>query len=127
MYLFNMKDNLPPSLKIWFKIHFFADILFALPLMIAPRWILSFFGFTEITPVLARLVGAALVGIGITSLFTKTKEQFEIMLTLKIIWSVAAIFGLVWSLAEGAPASVGSIVVVFTLFSGLWMYYKWKK
>ena len=118
-----MKQNIPPSLKFYFTIHFIVDILFALPLIIAPHWILSFFGFTVITPLLARLVGAALVGIGVTSLFTKTKEQFEIMLTLKIIWSVAAIIGLLWSLAEGAPASVWSIVVVFVFFSGLWMMY----
>ncbi len=122
-----MKDDIPHSLKRWFTIHFLADILFAIPLIIAPTWILSLFGFTEITPLLARLVGAALVGIGGASLFTKTKEQFEIMLTLKIIWSVTAIIGLLWSLAEGVPASVWSIVVVFVFFSGVWMYYKWER
>ncbi len=127
-----MIPAIPRSLQWWFKVHFLVDILFALPLIIAPGWILGWFGFTEIgftksASLLARLVGAALMGIGGASLFTKTKEQFEIMLTLKIIWSFTAIIGLVWSLAEGAPASVWMIVVVFTLFSGLWMWYRWKR
>ncbi len=118
-----MHQNIPTSLQYWFKIHFLVDILFALPLIITPSWILSLFGFTDITPLLARLVGAALATIGVTSLFTKTKEQFEIMLTLKIIWSVTAIIGLLWSLAEGAPASIWGIVMVFVFFSGVWVYY----
>lgn len=118
---------IPSSLRLWFTIHFLFDILFAIPLIVAPHWILSFFGFMDITPLLARLVGAVLLAIGVTSLFTKTKEQFEIMLTLKIIWSVTAIVGLLWSLAEGAPASMWGIVGLFILFSGVWMYYKKKK
>lgn len=119
--------TIPLSLRLWFKLHFLIDLLFAIPLIIAPSWILSLFGFTDITPLLARLIGAALVGIGGASLFTKTKEQFEIMLTLKIIWSVTAIIGLLWSLAEGAPASMWGILMVFVLFSGVWVYYKWKR
>lgn len=121
-----MKPVVPSSLRIWFKIHFFVDILFAIPLIIAPSWILGLFGFSVITPVLARLVGAALVGIGVTSLFTTTKEQFDIMLTFKIIWSVGAIIGLLWSLEEGAPAALWTVVVMFVFFWGLWTYYKWK-
>lgn len=121
-----MKDIISPGLKVWFKIHFFIDILFAIPLMIAPVLTLQLFGFTQITPLLARLVAAVLVSIGVTSLFTKTKEQFEIILTLKIIWSVMAIIGLLWSLAEEAPASMWVIVMVFILFSGVWMHYRWK-
>lgn len=122
-----MKTAIPRGLYIWFKIHFFTDILFALPLLIAPHWTLSLFGFTEITPLLARLVGAALVGIGGASLFTKHKEQFEIMLTLKIIWSLTAIIGLLWSLAEGAPTTIWMIVITFMLFLGIWTYYKWEQ
>lgn len=122
-----MNNTISPSLKIWFKIHCVVDVLFALPLIIAPQWLLSLFGFTSVVPVLARLVGAALLAIGITSLFTRTKEQFEIMLTLKIIWSIGAIIGLLWSLVEGAPASLWVVVVIFSLFLGLWIYYKWRR
>ncbi len=121
-----MKKTIPRGLYIWFKIHFLIDILFAIPLIIAPSWTLSLFGFTEITTLLARLVGAALLGIGGASLFTKTQEQFEIMLTLKILWSSSAILGLLWSLAEGAPTTVWAFVITFVLFLGIWVYYKWE-
>ena len=80
----------------------------------------------DIAPVLARLVGAALLGIGITSLLTRTKEQFELMLMLKIIWSASAIVGFVWSLAEGAAVAMWAVMITFIFFLGLWSYYQWK-
>ena len=122
-----MRHTIPPNLKIWFTIHFLVDTVLAIPLIIFPGWILHLFGFTVIIPTLARLVGAALLGIGVTSLFTKTKEQFEIMLTLKIVWSLTAIMGLLWSIAEGAPGALWAVVIIFILFLGIWMYYKWER
>ncbi len=51
------------NLRTWFVIHFVADYLFALPLLIAPTWLLNLFGWQSIDPFTARLVGAALIGI----------------------------------------------------------------
>src|SRR2546426_5283160 len=38
----------PSSLRTWFVIHFLADVLFALPLFLAPRWTLSLLGWPAV-------------------------------------------------------------------------------
>ena len=62
------ENNVPRNLRRWFVIHFVADILFAIPLLLIPETILPFFGWTVVDPITSRLVGAALLGIGTESL-----------------------------------------------------------
>ena len=120
--------QLPSSLRTWFVIHFVVDYLFAIPLFIAPRWFLSFFGFTIIDPVTARLVAAALFAVGGISLLSRNESvgTYKALLKLKIIWSVSAIAGLLVSLWQGAPVLLWLIALVFGLFCGIWSYYFWK-
>jgi len=117
--------KVPQSLKNWFTAHFVIDLLFAIPLFLAPVWLLTQFGFTTIDTVTARLVASALFGIGGISFVAleSKKETYITLLKLKIIWSTTAIIGLLWSLGEGAPKSVWAIVMLFLAFFGVWMYY----
>ena len=46
------------------------------------------------------------------------------MLGLKIIWSMTAVAGLVWSALAGGPMMVWLFAGVFTAFSGVWWYYR---
>ena len=117
--------KIPKSLRVWFVIHFILDFLFALPLLIAPEWFLTLFGFTIVDPVTARLVGAALIGIGGISLLThkEGRNVFRALLKLKLLWSAAAVLGLVLSLIQGAPLVIWFILLVFVLFFFLWLYY----
>ncbi|HLC58593.1 MAG TPA: hypothetical protein VJI68_01915 [Candidatus Nanoarchaeia archaeon] len=121
--------EVPKSLRIWYVIHFFADILFAIPLFIFPEYTLSLLGFTTIDVVTARLVAAALIGIGTASLLQRNNkiESFQSTLTIKVIWSVTAILGLIISiLTNKAPMLTWLIVLIFVIFSGTWIYYKIK-
>ena len=54
----------PSSLRVWFVIHFVLDFIFAAPLLVAPKFMLTLFGWSTIDPLASRLVGAALMGIG---------------------------------------------------------------
>ena len=117
----------PRSLRFWFVVHFVVDFIFAVPLLLAPVWLLTLFGFENPDPFTARLVGAALLGIGGESLlgWEGTIEAFRAMLNLKIIWSLAAIFGIMLTLiVSGGPLMAYLILLVFAAFSGLWMYYR---
>ncbi len=116
----------PAALKRWFVVHFVADWLFALPLFFAPRFTLGLFGWTEIDPVTARLVAAALVGIGTQSLLGRhdSRDSYLTMLNLKILWSATATAGLVWSALEGGPAMTWGFVAIFAAFNGLWVYWQ---
>ncbi len=115
----------PSSLRAWFIIHFFADLIFAIPLFFAPVWFMGLFGFTTIDPLTARLVAAALFGIGGVSFLirNKSREVYQAMLTLKIIWSVSAIIGIALSIAGGAPKSVFLFLTIFIVFSSVWIIF----
>ena len=121
----------PQALRNWFVVHFVADTLFAVPLMIAPAWLLGLFGWQQVDPYTARVVAAALFGIGIESLLGRKAgvESFRNMLNLKIIWSLAVLVGIVWSWGEGAQGNPPMVWALFGIFAGfnlLWVYWRWK-
>jgi hypothetical protein len=117
----------PRSLRFWFVIHFLVDFIIAIPLLVAPVWLLTLFGFETPDPFTGRLVGAALLGIGGESLlgWEAPIDTFRSMLNLKIIWSLAAIGGIVLTLIfSGGPLMAYVILLIFAGFSGLWIYYR---
>lgn len=120
----------PLALKNWFVIHFVTDMLFAIPLMIAPSWALGLFGWSSVDPYTARLVAAALFGIGIESFLTRdaSLETYRVMLNLKVIWSLAAVTGIAISLIQGAQDRPWFAWVIFVIFGGfnlVWIL--WRK
>ena len=115
------------GLRVWFKIHFGVDLLVAVFLIFFTSWTLQLFGFVNENLVFVRVVGASLLGIGGASLFTKTKEQFEVMLNLKIIWSVSAIAVILWSIIETGNLWLWLFLAIFVIFSIIWIYYRTKK
>jgi len=116
----------PPSLRRWFVVHFVVDLLFAVPLLAAPELLLGWLGWIAVDPVAARLVGAALVGIGVQSWRGRHegREVFRAMLDLKLLWSATATVGLLVSLLQGAPVATGLFAAVFAAFFCLWGSYR---
>ncbi len=117
--------DVPPALRRWFVVHCIADLLFAVPLIFAPKAFAALVHYGPIDPLTARLVGAALVGIGVESYLGKdaTRASFVTMLRLKVLWSVTANIGIAWSIAEGAAPIAWLFQVVFLAFSALWIRY----
>ncbi|MFC1891844.1 hypothetical protein ACFLZT_05570 [Thermodesulfobacteriota bacterium] len=118
----------PNSLRVWFVVHFAVDIIFAIPLLLVPEFTLSVLGWTTVDPMLSRLVGAALMGIGLESLLGRkaTVQVFRAMLNLKIIWSLSAIFGIGLSLIQGGPIMGWIFLIIFAAFCCLWTHYRIK-
>ena len=77
----------PDSLRRWFVVHCIVDLLFAIPLLIAPRALLTLLGGTQFDLFTAGLVAAALFGIGLESCLgcSAGPEATCGMLSLKII------------------------------------------
>ena len=121
----NSDPQVPGALRGWFVLHFVADIVFALPLLVAPAWLLGLFGWEVIDPFTARLVGAALVGIGVESLLGRNASaaSFLTMLRLKILWSATATLAILVSMLEGAPLLGWVIFAIFAAFHLLWVYW----
>ena len=125
----NEKTNQVPSgLRIWFVIHFVADVLFAIPLLFFPQALLNLFGWNSYDPVMARLVGAALMGIGVESLLGRnaSADTFRAMLNLKVIWATSALIAIGLGIVEGAASSAWLFLGIFTVFWGVWVYYRMK-
>jgi len=124
-----VNSEIPSALKRWFIVHFIADTLFAVPLFIAPVFLLDLLGWKSIDPLMARMVAAALFGIGTESLLCIKlgKDAFIAMLNLKIIWSFAAITGFIIGLSQGLFGNtlVGiGLLIIFGAFNILWIYWR---
>lgn len=120
-----LNPDVPPALRVWFVIHFAADILFALPLLVMPEAFLHALGWQVVDPFTARIAAAALLGVGIESLLGRNagRESFRTMLNLKIIWSLMCVVGIAVSLLQGAqgrPPMAWGFLAVFVAFNVLW-------
>jgi hypothetical protein len=115
-------DKAPPALRAWFILHFWVDLVFALPLFVAPRWFLGLLGWTAVDPATSRIVAAALFGIGIQSWLGRDEPRstFRALLTLKVIWSTAATVGLILSALEGGPLAEWGLAAFWAVFCAAW-------
>jgi len=118
-------QSIPSSLRTWFTLHFLVDIAFAIPLLFFPASFLSFLGWVAIDPFTARLVGAALVGIGGMSWWMRNeaREAYSVMLRLKLVWSSAAMLAIALSLADHWSIIGSVIFAIFAGFFGVWMWF----
>ncbi|NQT27302.1 hypothetical protein HQ585_18255 [candidate division KSB1 bacterium] len=120
---------IPKSLRIWFVIHFIMDVITGLPLLIAPVAVLTLLGWRTVDPIATRLVGAALLGIGIESFLGRNAglEAYRGMLNLKIIWSATALAGFVLSIiTTTVPPAIWLFIGIFAIFHGVWICYRIK-
>jgi hypothetical protein len=118
----------PQALRNWFVVHFVADWLFAIPLFVAPNAFLRLLGWQQVDPISARIVAAALVGIGTQSLIGRNEHviAFRAMLNLKVLWSATATLGILWSVLDGGPVMGWGFVAIFAGFNALWSYWRWR-
>ena len=117
----------PKSLRTWFVIHCVADVAFALPLLVIPVRFLTTLGWETVDPFAARLVAAALMGIGVESYLGRNAglEAYRGMLNLKVIWSGTAVLGMAVTMASGqGPWSGWALIAVFAAFNVLWVTYR---
>lgn len=126
MSLISPITEVPLSLRRWFVLHFAFDIVFAIPLLLIPEVIMPIFGWTVVDPITSRLVGAALLGIGVESLIGRnaSREVFKAMLNLKILWASGAVLGIGLGLIAGAPPAAWLFLVIFAGFLIVWIYYR---
>jgi len=118
-------SDVPAGLHRAFMFHAIIDLLFGLPLMIAPEKTLRWMGWDgPVDPVASRIAAAALLA-G-TGYFVKqlSLDEHKLMLDLKLIWSSAAIIGLGLSLWEGAEKAAWLPLGIFTSFWAMWVYWK---
>lgn len=120
--------EVPSSLRRWFVAHCVIDLVFALPLFVAPTFVLKLLQWPSVDPLSTRLVAAALFGIGIQSYLGRNEsvETFRGMLNLKMIWSGSATVGIVVSQVQGGPLLGWGFAVIFGVFFAVWSSYRFR-
>jgi hypothetical protein len=121
-----MDEPVPNGLRTWFVIHFVADVLVGIPLLFFPQVLLNLFGWKTYDPIMSRLVGAALMGIGVESLLGRNAnaDTFRAMLNLKVIWASSALIAIGLGISEGAAPTAWLFLGIFFVFWCVWVYYK---
>ena len=74
------KQEVPNSLRNWLVFHFYVDYAFAIPFFFAPETTAEILGYDPLDPLAARIVAAALFGIGYSALLA-SKFDLEAMRT----------------------------------------------
>ena len=126
LQMISEKSEVPDSLRFWFVVHFALDIVFAVPLLLVPEFLMPLLGWHTVDPIASRLVGAALMGIGGESLLGRNEsvEVYRAMLNLKIIWASSAVVGIGLGLIAGGAVVGWVFLGIFAGFLGLWVYYR---
>ena len=121
-----MDEPVPNGLRTWFVIHFVADVLVGIPLLFFPQVLLNLFGWKTYDPIMSRLVGAALMGIGVESLLGRNANAdiFRAMLNLKVIWASSALIAIGLGISEGAAPTAWLFLGIFFVFWCVWVYYR---
>ena len=119
-------ETVPKGLRTWFVIHFVVDVLVGIPLLFFPRWLLPLLEWNTYDPITTRLVGAALMGIGVESLLGRNASvaTFRAMLNLKVIWASSALVAIGIGIIEGAAATAWLFLAIFFVFWCVWVYYR---
>lgn len=118
--------KIPESLRAWFFIHFIIDYVIAIPLFLFPNQTLAFLGWEIIDPLTIRFVSAALFAIGGISFISRHSETviYKHLITLKIIWSLFAIIGILLTAFTDKMPILGYIILaIFVFFASIWIYY----
>ena len=120
--------NVPKSLRIWFVVHFIVDIIFGLPLLFTPVWLLGIFGIPIAATLTARMVGAGLISIGIMSFAARNDNAsvYHALLNMKIVWSLTAMLAILLYIYEGGVSIAWLLFAIFLIFNMAWSYYKVK-
>ncbi len=106
-------------------------LLFALGLLLGPAIILKFFGFpgTPAEVLLAQVIGAGLIGVGIMSWFAKDFADAQALTAVLVSFFIAsavafvvALLGMIAKVPKGGNAWIA--VVLFLLFAAGFAYFQ---
>jgi hypothetical protein len=117
--------EVPSTLRTWFAVHAAVDLVAAVPLLVAPAAALHPLGWACVDPATTRLVGAALLAIGVESWLMRGAgvEAYRVMLGFKVVWSLAACFALLAAIGAGAPPAAWAFLCTFIVFAGVWLHH----
>jgi len=117
--------EIPASLRNWFVAHALIDVACGVPLLLAPELLLPRLGWTAVDPVMARLVGAALLAIGAQAWRSRVAgvEVYRALLGLNVVWSALVIVGMAIAIGRGAPSAAFVVMSASLALCGVWSHH----
>lgn len=118
-------NEIPKNLRTIFLLHFFIDALSGITMLLFTKPLLTLFQLSLENLVFVRTTGAALLGIGLVSLLAHraSRETYRQLLYLKLIWSGAAVVGILITLFETQNGALWLMLAIFGGFHVLWWYW----
>ena len=117
--------EIPASLRHWFIAHALIDVACGLPLLLCPELLLPRVGWTAVDPVMTRLVGAALLGIGAQAWRSRDAgvDVYRALLGLNVVWSAMVIIGMALAIGRGAPSAAFLVLSASLALCGVWSHH----
>ncbi len=115
------------SLRITFILHTIVSFVFGLALLIIPGRFLNLFGWAPIDPLISRMLGAALLGLGWGSYRgwrANTWDEVEFLLQVEAAFTVLASVGMLRHLLIASwPWYVWMVFAFYAIFAVSWVYH----
>jgi hypothetical protein len=118
-------------LKITLIAHIVLAVLFGLPLLAMPGRFLGWFGWAPIDPLISRMLGAAMLGLGwldFRTLRLNSRSAAQPLIEAGIAFCGLAAAGMLWNMrASSWPWIVWSVVGLYIGMTVLWVVNWFKK
>jgi hypothetical protein len=114
--------EIPRPLRAWLVAHGAFHLATGLPLLVAPGLVLPRLGWTDVGPILPRIIGACAVAIGATSLRARdaAPEVVRARVRLNLVWSFTAAAALFVYIGAGAPPATWAFLSALIVLTGVW-------
>ena len=126
-----MEHTISSGLKITFLIHFILGAAFGLVYLLIPEVYGDLIGWEVTEPIMHRIIGAALIGISISSLLafkTPLWSNVRIIVIMEICWTVLASLVMLWGMLFASLPSMGWMNTGFMIiFAVLFVLYFFKE
>ena len=118
-------------LKSTLIVHTVLAVLFGLPLLGMPGRFLNFFGWAPVDPLISRMLGAALLGMGWTSwraFKANRREVAQPVIEAGLVVCGLAAVGIAWNmLGAGWPWMVWLVLALYVILAAAWLWHWFKK
>jgi hypothetical protein len=122
-----MDKKIKPGLKYTFLAHFIVALVFGLAYLLIPETYGELFGWPVVDPAIYRLLGAALLGYGTSSILAYRETAWEkviIVVRMEIVWLALGVLAMLWGMIFGGLPAIGwlntvllaAFLVAFSIF-----------
>jgi hypothetical protein len=113
-------------LKVSFVVHIVLAVAFGLPLLAMPGRFLGWFGWAPVDPLISRMFGAALLGLGwldLRTLRSSSRQAAQPVIEAGIVFCGLAAAGMLWNMRSADwPWYAWTVLASYVVLAALWVW-----